>query len=154
MFVSFILSFCLWSGLCFYRNSDGFYFKWREPLRFLIARMILILSLLSTLLPDFHQPAGLMNESRWNFLPLSYPFGLNWFTSQTFKMANWHIWFFTSEFGLTLTFPSYIPLGMFLVNLAISFFFFLVNYFFVIIILTRISSYLMDSGNQQSSRIF
>ena len=147
MFVSFLLAFCLWSVLCIYRNSDGFYFKWREPPRFLIAPMILILSLLSTLLPDFYQPAGLMNESRWNFLPLSYPFGVNWFTSLNMKMSNWLIWFFTPELGQTITLPGYIPFNMFFVNLAISFFFFLVNYFFTIIILTRISSYLMDSGN-------
>ncbi|MHA2113792.1 MAG: hypothetical protein ACXAC6_01095 [Candidatus Hodarchaeales archaeon] len=147
MFVCFILAFCLWTVLCLYRNSDGFYFKWRDPPKLLISPMILILSLLSTLLPDFHQPAGLMNESRWNFLPLSYPFGVNYFTSQNFRMTNWHIWFFTPDLGLTLTFPGYFPFNMSLVNLVISLFFFLVNYFFTIIILTKISSYLIDSEN-------
>jgi hypothetical protein len=148
MFVSFILAFCLWSVLSLYSSSDSFYIKWQEPPKFLIAPMILILSLLSTLLPDFYQPAGLMNESRWNFLPLSYPFGLHWFTSLNMKMSNWFVLFLTPELGLTLTLPGgNIPFGMFFVNIVISFFFFLINYFFTIFLLHRISSYFMDSGN-------
>ena len=147
MFVCFIISFSLWCILCLHRNSDGFYFKWREPPKFLIAPLILILSLLSTLLPDFHQPFGFMDEIRWNFLPLSYPFGLNWFTSLNMKMSNWFIWFFTPELGLTLTFPGYIHLTIFFINIFISFCFFFINYFFTMILLNIIFSYLMYSRN-------
>ena len=147
MFVSFLLSFCLWSVLCLYRNSDGFYFKWQEPPKFLITPIILILSLLSTLLLDFHQPTIIASEAARNYLPLSYPLGVNWFTSLNMKMTNWLIWFLTPDLGLTLSFPGYIHLNIILINLVISFFFFLVNYFFTIFLLYRISSYLMDSGN-------
>ena len=149
MIISFIICFLIWSGLSLYRSANSTYILWREPPKLIIASIIFILSLLSTLFPDFHQPGGLMNESRWNFLPLSYPFGLNWFTSQNFKMNNWHIWFFTPELGLTLTLPGYIPFNMFPVNLLISFCFFLVNYFITINLLNLLSSYMMKSSTNQ-----
>ena len=150
MLISFALSFLLWSGLSLYRHSNGYYFHWREPPKFLIVPLILIFSLLSTLLPDFHQPFGFANEGRMNYFPLSYPLGVNWFTSQNMKMSNWFLWFLTPELGLTFSLPGYIYVNIILVNLLLSFCFFLVNYFFTISLLNLLSSHVMKSSDRQS----
>ena len=149
MIISFIICFLIWSGLSLYRSANSTYIQWREPPKLLIAFIIFILSLLSTLLPDFHQPAGLANESRWNYLPLSYPLGVNFFTTQNMKMTNWLIWFFTPELGLTFSLPGFTQLNIILVNLLISFCFFLVNYFITINLLNLLSSYMMKSSTNQ-----
>jgi hypothetical protein len=85
-----------------------------------------------------------------NYLPLSYPLGVNWFTSQNMKMSNWHLWFLTPELGLTLSLPGYIHENIILVNLLISFCFFLVNYFFTMCLLNLLSSQAMKSSTRQS----
>ena len=149
MIISFTICFLLWSGLSLYRRSNGFYFQWKEPPKLLIAPIIFILSLLSTLLPDFHQPIGLANEGRLNYLPLSYPLGVNWFTTQNMKMTNWIIWFLTPELGLTFSIPGYVHLSIILVNLLISFCFFFVNYFITISLLNFLSSHMMKSSANQ-----
>ena len=146
MFISFTICFLVWSGLSLYRSVNSTIIQWREPPKLLIASIIFILSFLSTLLPDFHQPAGLANESRWNYLPLSYPLGVNWFTTQNIKMSNWLIWLFTPELGLTFSLPGFVQVNIILVNLLISFCFFLVNYFITISLLNLLYSHMMKSS--------
>lgn len=149
MIISFTICFLLWSGLSLYRRSNGFYFQWMELPKFLIAPIIFILSLLSTLLPDFHQPIIIASEGRLNYLPLSYPLGVNWFTTQNMKMTNWLIWFLTPELGLTFSLPGYVQLNIILVNLLISLCFFLVNYFSTISLLNLLSSHMIKSSTNQ-----
>jgi hypothetical protein len=150
MLLSFTLSLLLWSGLCLYRNSNGFYFHYREPPHFLIAPLILILSLLSTLLPSFSQPVILFSESALNYLPLSYPFSVDRFTSMNMGMSNWRIWFLTPEIGVTFSLPGFIYSNIVLVNLFIGFCFFLVNYLFTVLLSNLLSSRVMNSSTRLS----
>ena len=154
MFLTFLICVVFWSGIGLYRSSGRTSINWQEPPKLVIAYISLVLSFLSVLLLDFYQPITLANESTWYYLPLSYPLGVRFYTSQNMKMSNWLLWFLTPEFNWTLSLPGFIPFQTNLISFLISLCFFSINYFFTVSLLKYLYSRRTPSSSHQGKIVY
>ena len=146
MLLTFFFCFFFWISVSLYHSSDRTSINWQDPAKLVVAYISFILSLLSVLVPDPYQPTILASESARYYLPVSYPLGVRFLTSQHMQMSNWRVWFLTPDFNWTLSFPGFIPFQTHLVNFLLGCCFFLINFIFTLSLLQYLSSHKQRKG--------